>query len=165
MPYYRSNAYKISQGFQKVLIYYFMIFILITMNFQNSSFKSTKIKEKQCKSCIGVPAENRTQTSAKRSFGHYLNESTVSHLGPPSSSNSCLRSFAFLLHRVGAEEAVGEDQFKQPGWPAVAEEGHRGRPRPWLALDRPKLATGSMAMKLPWAAMAAGQYMQQRHGR
>ena len=110
------------------------------------------------------PCRKHNSTSANRSFGHYLNESTVSHLGSPSSSNSCLRSFTFLLHRVGAEEAVGEDRFKQPGWPVVAEEGRQGRPRPWLALARPELATGSMATKLPWAAIPAGQHVQQRHG-
>ena len=103
------------------------------------------------------PCRKHNSTSANRSFRHYLNESTVLHLGPLSSSNSCLRSFVFLLHRVGAEEAVGEDQFKQPGWPAIAEEGRWGRPRPRLALARPKLATGGMDTKLPRAAMAAGQ--------
>jgi len=46
MPYYRSTAYIISQGFQKVLIYYFTIFLLITTNFQNWSFKYAKTKEK-----------------------------------------------------------------------------------------------------------------------
>ena len=65
------------------------------MNFQSSSFKSAKIKEKQCKSCIGVPAENRTQTSAKRSLGALFKWVMASQLDPPTSSNSCPRSFSF----------------------------------------------------------------------
>ena len=56
-----------------------------------------------------------------------------------------------LLPQQRAEEDIGEGRFKQPGWPAVAEEGRRGRPRPRLALSRPELATGGMATKLPWA--------------
>ena len=46
MPYYRSNALKISQGFQKVFICYFKIFLLIIMIFQSSAQKSTKEKIK-----------------------------------------------------------------------------------------------------------------------
>jgi len=61
-------------------------------------------------------------------------------------------------------KVVGTDRFRQPGWPAIAEEGRWGRPHPRLALCRPELATGGMATKLPWAAMAAGQHVQQRHG-
>ena len=39
MSYYRSNAYIISQGFQKVLICYFTIFLQFTTNFQIFSHK------------------------------------------------------------------------------------------------------------------------------
>ena len=46
MSYYRSSAQIISQGFQKVLIYYFTIFLQITMNFQSGAFKSVKTREK-----------------------------------------------------------------------------------------------------------------------
>ena len=67
MKYYRSTAYTISQGFQKVLIYYFTIFLQITTNFQSGAFKSVKTREKELKSCIGVPTENINQMSAKRS--------------------------------------------------------------------------------------------------
>ena len=45
MTYYRSSTYRISQGFQKVLIYYFTIFLWITMKFQSSAnFKANKSK-------------------------------------------------------------------------------------------------------------------------
>ena len=40
MPYYRSTAYITSQGFQKVHICYFMIFLLIATIFQSSAQKS-----------------------------------------------------------------------------------------------------------------------------
>ena len=46
MPYYRSTAYIISQGFQKVHICYFTIFILIITIFQSSAQKSAKEKIK-----------------------------------------------------------------------------------------------------------------------
>jgi hypothetical protein len=59
MTYYRSTAYIITQGFQKVLICYFTIFLWITMNFQ-SSYKFNTIQ----------------------SFWHYSHESWVSHLDP-----------------------------------------------------------------------------------
>jgi hypothetical protein len=47
MPYYRSTAQRISQGFQKVLIYYFTIFLWFTMPFQSFSHLFLKEKEKQ----------------------------------------------------------------------------------------------------------------------
>ena len=61
-----------------------------------------------------------------------------------------------VLDVIPTGKVVGTDRFRQPGWPAIAEEGRRGRPHPRLALCRPELATGGMATKLPWAAMAAG---------
>ena len=48
-----------------------------------------------------------------------------------------------------SREVVGTDRFRQPGWPAIVEEGRWGRPHPRLALCRPELATGGMATKLP----------------
>jgi hypothetical protein len=47
MSYYRSNAYIILQGFQKVLICYFMIFLQFTMNYARFSHLFIKEKEKQ----------------------------------------------------------------------------------------------------------------------
>ena len=65
MSYYRSTAYTISQGFQKVLIYYFMNFLRFTMNFQSS-----------CK------------IITNQSLRHYSHESQVLQKGPSLSSNS-----------------------------------------------------------------------------
>ena len=55
-----------------------------------------------------------------------------------------------VLDVIPTGKVVGTDQFRQPGWLAIAEEGRWGRPHPRLALCRPELATGGMAMKLPW---------------
>jgi hypothetical protein len=55
MLYYRSIAYIISQGFQKVLICYFTIFVPFTMNFQSFSHIMHKEKDKGKPSCIEAP--------------------------------------------------------------------------------------------------------------
>ena len=49
MPYYRSTAYIISQGFEKFHICYFMIFLFIITIFQSSAqkFAKEKIKPKK----------------------------------------------------------------------------------------------------------------------
>ena len=54
MPYYRSNAKRISQGFQKVHICYFTIFLWITMHFQSSSRNLLKQKKKENTSASGT---------------------------------------------------------------------------------------------------------------
>ena len=52
------------------------------MNFQSSSFKSIKTKEKTCKSCIGVHAGIRNSMLAERSFAALFKRVTVSSLNP-----------------------------------------------------------------------------------
>ena len=54
-----------------------------------------------------------------------------------------------VLDVIPTGKVVETDRFKQPGWPAITKEGRRGMLHPWLALSRPKLATGGMATKLP----------------
>jgi hypothetical protein len=66
MPYYRSTAYRISQGFQKVHIFYFMTFLLITMYFQSLYKQSAKTNDKGKRLCTGNPEFSTNQPQSKR---------------------------------------------------------------------------------------------------
>ena len=66
MAYYRSTAYRISQGFQKVHICYFMAILWITMHFQSSSMKSVKTKEKENRSCTGNPSFSKNHATVHK---------------------------------------------------------------------------------------------------
>ena len=98
MPYYRSTAYTISQGFQKVFIYYFTNFLRFTMNFQSS-----------CK------------IITNQSLRHYSHESMTLQIGPSLSSNSSTKSLTgFKAERPS--EARGAGQRRLAGGDGVAEE-------------------------------------------
>jgi hypothetical protein len=121
MIYYRSTAYTISQGFQKVLICYFTNFLWFTMNFQSSA----KIK-------------------TNRSLWHYsyvsrLHKKTLPfrriHAQGPSRdwSRGTQRSSSALAgrgHSGGGGVAVRHGGVEE---------------HPWVAEDRRKMACGHLA--------------------
>ena len=83
MPYYRSNAYKISQRFQKVLIYYFTIFILITMNFQIHHSNLPKSKKSNVNLASGSLRKTEIKRQRRGPQEHYSNESWLRRTALP----------------------------------------------------------------------------------
>ena len=127
------------------------------MNFQISSFKSAKIKEKQCKSCIGVPAENRTQTSAKRSFRHYSPESRFLHLTPW--RTFYLRAWSTFFHLSMAAQVSGRARGSG-GCGRLRRRRSGGEPpgtfsHAWGCSGRPKVGQVGLAARTGETPVAA----------
>ena len=101
MPYYRSTAHTISQGFQKVLIYYFTNFLQFTMNFQSS-----------CK------------IITNQSLRHYSIESQVLQKGPSLFSNSSAKPLVGKQSRGG----TGRRRIRPERRQSMATSGGEG---PW----------------------------------
>ena len=88
-----------------------------------------KSKKKTCKSCIGVHAENTNEIQTNISFMTLFIRVTASHLDPPTSSNSCPRSFTFSSTR---ERSRAQHGLARLGRESLQRRGGVGRtwPRP-----------------------------------
>ena len=114
MPYYRSTAYIISQGFQKFLIYYFTIFLLITTNFKVDHSNLQKSEK-----------ENVNLTSRTLKFLQIKSEQTDPLLHYSYESTVCSLALPFLLI-VARSPSRESEQGRPSELTAPAVGGHAG---------------------------------------